>query len=69
MAANKWIQCVVDDETFEFHQARRKRLGLSWKDYIMGALDADVKRAQWRDAKRGQRQDKPNSAKLPAERS
>jgi hypothetical protein len=39
MAKQKWIQCVVDEETFERHDTKRKALGLTWRQYIIGPLE------------------------------
>ena len=57
-----WIQTPVDDATFDLYQAHRKALGETWTAYILTALalqkETLEKRAQWREQKRKQAQNK-----------
>ncbi|MBM4462660.1 MAG: hypothetical protein FJ012_04890 [Chloroflexi bacterium] len=42
----KWIGCPVSDEEFERHNERRKQLGMTWAQYIMPAVNAQLDTVQ-----------------------
>jgi hypothetical protein len=57
-----YIQTPTDEATFNLYQEHRKALGETWTAYILTALalrkETLEKRAQWREQKRKQAQNK-----------